>query len=192
MSSYSKLSDVELTALLRQGDQFAFTEIYDRYWQLLFRHARKMLRNEEEAADVVQDIFTMVLQKSRDLEFSGPLSGFLYASVRNRTLNQIKGSKVRAKFIETMMSLDEHPVENLNDDVIIRDLAMRIEEGIAELPTKMRRVFELSRKDGLSQSEISDALDISQTTVKKQIGRAIKILRMRLDLILITTALLLF
>ncbi|MDR6783288.1 RNA polymerase sigma-70 factor (family 1) [Pedobacter africanus] len=192
MDSLEKLSDLELTLLLKEGNQSAFTEIYERYWAGLFRHAQKMLRNEEEAADIVQDIFAMILNKADSLNFTGSISGFLYASVRNKTLDFIRGSKVRDKFITTMMSLSEKNHYHLNEDLIAQDLAMRIEEGIAKLPPKMRRVFELSRKSGLSQSEIADKLDISETTVKKQIGRAIKILRMRIQLIIITTLLLIF
>ncbi len=56
MNIYSKYSDNELTDLLKSGDRYAFTEIYNRYWGIMYAHVYKMLRDEEEAKDVIQEI----------------------------------------------------------------------------------------------------------------------------------------
>ncbi|MFT7720214.1 UNVERIFIED_CONTAM: hypothetical protein ODX35_18210, partial [Salmonella enterica subsp. enterica serovar Enteritidis] len=54
--------------LLKLGDEAAYAEIYDRYWAILYRYARKILLNEDESEDVVQDIFVMLWSKSRELD----------------------------------------------------------------------------------------------------------------------------
>lgn len=186
MRLYTSLSDEELVDLLKSGNHLAYTEIYERYWALLFRHARKMLRNEEEAGDVVQDVFTILWRRLETLNFTTSLSAYLYTAVRNKTLNVIKSSKIRADFFEVMTKVSEEESHNFVEDLVARDLAERIEAGVAKLPKKMRSVFEMSRSKGLSHHQIATELNISDTTVKKQISRAIRLLRLRIDLVILT------
>jgi len=77
-----ELSDVELLDLLKSGDENAYAQIYDRYWAILYRYARRLLQDDQAAQDVVQDIFVMLWSKATNLETGTNLSAFLYASVR--------------------------------------------------------------------------------------------------------------
>jgi hypothetical protein len=70
MAAYGTYTDQELTALLKGGDERAYTEIYTRYWPLLFRHSLKMLHDEDQAMDVVQDIFTSLWFNRDVLDFN--------------------------------------------------------------------------------------------------------------------------
>jgi RNA polymerase sigma-70 factor (family 1) len=180
LESYNDLTDSQLAGLLKLGDTAAYAEIYDRYWVVLYRYTRKILLNEDEAEDVVQDIFVMLWSKSLDLDIRVSLSSFLYASVRNRILKHFERSKVRnnylnslEKFIDEGKCITDHLVRE-------HELATRIEAELAQLPAKMREVFELSRKAHLSYKEISEKLEISELTVKKQVSNATKVLRIRL------------
>ena len=57
MKNYSEYTDHELAVFLTEGDQFAFTEIFNRYKVILYKHAFRLLNNQEEANDVIQDVF---------------------------------------------------------------------------------------------------------------------------------------
>lgn len=93
MGQLSVMSDDELLEAFQSGDQKAYQLIYDRYWQLLYRHARNMLRSDEEAKDVVQEVFTTLWLKKADVK--PPVAAFLYAASRNKILNQISTSKLK-------------------------------------------------------------------------------------------------
>ncbi len=177
MALYSNLSDIELAIRLKKGDQLAYAEIYDRYWGILYRYSRRLLQNEEEAEDVVQDIFVMLWSKGAELELKVSLSSFLYASVRNRILKHFEKSKVRGNYLRSL----EHFIDNGEciTDHLVREhqLAARIEQEVSLLPAKMREVFELRRKANLSYKDIAEKLDISEKTVKKQVSNALKILK---------------
>lgn len=95
MIAHSALSDQELTALLKQGDRIAFTEIYNRYWPPLFLHVRKMLSDDDRAQDVVQELFTWIWLRYEQLELNTSLAAYLYSSARNRVLNEFKHEKVK-------------------------------------------------------------------------------------------------
>lgn len=191
MTVYNQLSDQELTALLKDGNQSAFEEIYNRYWGVLFRYSRRLLQNDVEAGDVIQDIFVMLWTKSNELELRGSLSSFLYASVRNRILKIFSKNKVHANYLSSFESFLDKGEFVTDNQLREWELAARIEYEVALLPAKMREVFELSRKANLSYKQIAEKLDIAETTVKKQVNNALKILRLKLGSLLPVALLLL-
>lgn len=180
MSQLSVRSDDELLEAFQSGDQQAYRQIYDRYWQLLYRHSCNMIRNEEEAKDVVQEVFTTLWLKKAEIR--PPVAAFLYTASRNRILNQIKHLKIEARYAEQRKAILDNPGMILPDQQVIeRDFERLIEAGIQSLPPKMRRIFELSRKEFKTHQEISEELNISSLTVKRQVSNALSILKNKLD-----------
>lgn len=182
MPLYNAYTDNQLARLLKTADHAAYNEIYNRYWGILYRHALRMLDDTDLAKDVIQDVFTMLWVKGKELELNTSLSSFLYASVRNRTMNQIDHSKVRDNYISSLETAIEEGEATTDLLLMEKELAKRIEAELSLLPEKMRRVFELSRIHDYSYKQISEELNISDNTVKKQMSNALKILRMKLHL----------
>ena len=179
-----QVDDEEVLDLFQSGDKTAYRVIYERYWAILYRHARKMLQNDEEAKDVVQEVFATLWLKAEQTTINCPLAAFLYTATRNKVLDHIKHVKVKAKY---MASLKEEmgQDEPLPDGrVRQRDLARQIEQEIQSLPPKMRVIFEMSRKEYKTHKEISEYLNISDKTVKKQVNNALHILRAKLNTLL--------
>lgn len=180
MKVYSKSADDVLALLIKKGDSHAFTEVYNRYWTVLFLHARKMLRDDEEAKDVVQELFTHLWNKSEALSPNASLSAYLYKAIRNRIYNLIAHKQVINDYQQSLIHFMEEG-ELITDEFIReRELAAVIEQEIQLLPLKMREVFELSRKQHLSYKEIGEQLGISEHTVKRQVSNALGILRSKL------------
>lgn len=179
---YGNLNDSELVSLLKRNDDRAYNEIYQRYKWILFLHALKRIRNREEAKDIVQDLFITLWDKRREMEIKGHLSGYLFTAIRNRVIKFISHQQVESVYISSLGN-------SINAGICITDhrtrennLAEIIEREIQDLPEKMRQVFILSRKHNLSHKEISAQLGIEETTVKRQISNALKILRAKLGL----------
>ena len=178
------MADDDLLLLFQSGDREAYELIYDRSWYILYCHARKMLQNDEEAKDVVQDVFTTLWAKASDQTIKPPLRAFLYTITRNKILDQLKHSKVKAKYMASLKSEMEQQGQLPDSFVRERDLARQIEKEIQALPPKMRVIFELSRKSYKSHREISTQLNISDKTVKKQVSNALQILKVKLEMFL--------
>jgi len=185
MRDYSSHSDQELIDLLKSGDQAAFTEIYNRYKNLLYIHIFKRLGDREETKDIIQELFSLLWHKRNELTLNASLSGYLYKSVRNRLINVIAHKKVQTSYLTSLQSVADQ--NSASTDSLLREneLMKLIDKEIAELPPKMREVFELSRKDNLSHKEIAAQLGISEKTVKKQVNNALKILRVKLGLFVV-------
>jgi len=184
MSNYQILSDRELTTLLNEGDEKAFTEIYERYHSLLFIYAHKKLHNKQEAQDIIQEVLTTLWKKRFDFSLQISLTSYLFTSVRNKALDLFSHKKVEARYFASLQNFIED--SGIHTDFLIRenDLKNLIEKEIDALPPRMREVFLLSRKNRLSHKEIAGIMDISEQTVSTQIKKALRILRVRLGLII--------
>jgi len=181
LDNYKTYSDVELLALCKAGDETGFSEIYDRYWAVLYRHAYKLLKEKPTAQDVVQEVFVTLWDKIPNLELQSSLSSYLYTTVRNKILNVIQKEKIHERYITSFGHFIERSETVTDHRIREQMLRERIEREVAHLPTKMRHVFELSRTQHLSYKEIAQELNLSDKTVKKQVSNAIKILRLKLS-----------
>lgn len=192
MGSYHTYSDLELMGFISQDDELAFAEIYHRYKGVLFLHAYRMLGDEDEAKDILQELFTVLWTKRNNIILNNSLSSYLYGSVRNRIFDFIAHKKVEKRYITSLTDFLTEGECITDHRVREKELSSLIEKEVSLLPPKMREVFELSRKKNLSYKEIADELHISDKTVKKQVNNALNILRKKLDVTFIFTLFLQF
>lgn len=180
MADYRKLQDQQLVHLLQNGSHEAFGEIYKRYWALLYRNARKMLQDDQDATDVVQEVFTLLWERYPVIEVEISLSSYLYSAVRNKIINIINRNKLKNGYAASLQQFLAEGSRVTENEVREREFTIEIEREIANLPDKMRRIFELSRKQHLTYKEIAEEVNVSEGTVKKQVYNALKILRFKL------------
>ncbi|KIA96500.1 hypothetical protein OC25_01740 [Pedobacter kyungheensis] len=180
MNNYTELHDLELIQLAKERDRHAFSHIYERYWGVLFIHARKILGNEEEAKDIVQNLFFSLYNNINQIDFKTSLSSYLYRSVKNQVLDYIKHQKIVDRYLESFNAFAEQGVAVTDQEIRRKELEKIIEAGMEALPGKMKEVFLLSRLENMSHKEIADKLGITQHTIKSQISNAIRILRAKI------------
>jgi RNA polymerase sigma-70 factor (ECF subfamily) len=182
MASYYPSSDLELAALVANDDDQAFAEIYRRYNSVLFLHAYRMLGDQEEAKDILQELFTTLWLNRKEIKLHTSFSSYLYKALRNRIFDVIAHKKVEQKYISSLAAFIEKGEWLTDQQVREKELTVLIEQEVSLLPPKMREVFEMSRNTDLSYKEIAEELRISDKTVKKQVSNALHILRQKLDL----------
>jgi len=190
MAAYSTFDDLELQRLLMLGDSCAFAEIYNRYKRILHQHALNMLKNREEARDILQEMFTHLWVNREELSIKTNLSGYLYQSIRNRILNHIAHKQVESKYISSLHEFIDKGEIITDHRVRERQLAEIIEKEIEALPVKMREVFRLRRISNLSHKEIAEQLSLSEQTVRTQVRNALRVLRVKLGLLTLVSILL--
>ena len=181
MTFQHRFSDQELVTLLKNGNQAAFTEIYDRYWRIMYGHVYKMLLDEEESKDVIQELFSALWINSDRIPDQLNLSGYLYVTAKNKVLNLIRKNKFQTAYLNSLAKFINEASTVTMDELNERDLAAAIEREIQSLPPRMKQVFELSRKENLSYKEIAERLGTSEETVKKQVHNSIKAIKHHLD-----------
>lgn len=180
MISFDEQDDELLCRYLYQGNREAFTAIYNKYWQLLFIHAYKMLSDQSEAMDVVQEVFFRIWNNATRLPINSQLKAYLYAAVRHAILKQIEKSKLNKKFASHIQQAATENKEQADRSLLFKEFQQRIDASIQSLPPRMREIFQLSRNEGLSHKEIALLLDITEHTVKTTIHRALLLLKTKL------------
>jgi len=176
-----RLDDQELMELLTQDDREAFDQIYNRYWKKLFMYAGKVVRDEDEAQDIVQEVFVSLWQRRKALININSLSSYLHGAIRFKGLGYIRSNSYKHNYISSLQVFFEEGSDTLNEQMEMKELDALIHKEIGKLPPKMREIFILSRVEQLSHKEIAEKLNISDLTVKKQINRSLNLFRLVLD-----------
>lgn len=183
MDAFAAYSDEFLFDLVKTGDRNAYAEIYDRYKGILYVHACRMLKDNDEAEDVIHDLFAVLWARKETLVLNKELRYYLYAALRNRIFKMMSHKKRDDNYRASLPDAMDETESNADHLVRQNLLSMLIEKEISCLPRKMREVFELSRKSNLSHREIAEQLEISEQTVRKHIQHSLKILRVKIRLL---------
>lgn len=167
-------TDESLYHKIKKADHQAFDMLYQNYWKRLFHYAYKLLQDQQQAEDVVQDVLVQLWENAPNREINN-LSGYLFRSVKYQITLIIKGEKWKVDWA----SLDLELVEDLldSDPLLKEELYHRLDSGIDKLPAKCKEVFQLYKKEGFTAKEIAAFLNISPRTVENQIHKAMKVLR---------------
>ncbi|WP_270088038.1 RNA polymerase sigma-70 factor [Sphingobacterium sp. SYP-B4668] len=179
MSIFQESTDEELVSLLKEGNEHAFSMIYQRHWRRLFVIASQKINSFEEAEEIVQDIFFSLWTRRMNLEIQGNLSNYLSVSVKYRVIRVLDKHYRHRNYLNSLVDMslvDDSTQENL----LFEELRGQLSKYVAELPEKCRLVFQLSREQGYSQKDIAKELNISEKTVETHLGKARKYLRSRL------------
>lgn len=174
------LSEQEIIGAIREGNERIFEETFRKYYQSLCNYANSILKEMDEAEEVVQNLFLSIWEKRSDLEISISLKSYLYRAVHNHCLNRIKHLKVREEYQQYAVNFYDASYESVSQTVMKNELEQKIEEAIRKLPEQCRLIFRMSRFEELKYHEIAEQLELSPKTVENQIGKALKILRVEL------------
>lgn len=175
-----KLSDELLLSRIKDGDNRAFDTLFRKYYPRLFAFANKFIQDEDISKDIVQEVFILVWEKRLTVKNSA-IEAFLYKIVRNHCLNFIRNLKVYENKnirLENATKLEElYRIAIVKDEpyfLIEEELNQEIENVLKKLPETCRKVFELSRIEGLMNKEIAERMNFSVKNVEKHISQALK------------------
>lgn len=158
------------------------------YYPSLCSFAKNYLNDLQDAEDVVQEIFASLLKNPDKLNEIDSVRSYLYTTVKNKCLNQIKHLKIAERFKRSEVTEKEEP-SFYSDHIIEEETHRLLHQAIKVLPERCRDVINLSLK-GLKNSEVAETLGISVNTVKTQKKIAYEQLRFHLKDIFILTPLL--
>ncbi|UYQ95967.1 RNA polymerase sigma-70 factor [Chitinophaga horti] len=166
-------NEPELLEAIARGDGAAFRVVFDRYWGKIHAMALAYTKSAAMADDVVQDVFVKIWVKRADLPAVQKFDSYLFITGRNEII-----SALRKKVAH--LPLESHLHESLPGDVPVPDEVLSLKESqelisraVALLPPQQQRIYQLSRKEGLSQQEIAAQLNISVSTVKVHMNKAL-------------------
>lgn len=158
------------------GSEQAFRQIVQQFGDRLFQFAFQMVKNREDAQEIISDVFLKVWQLRRQLPPAEKFVFYLYKATKNTGLNYLKKSR-RKKNVETELyhiSPVHHADKTPEDYIISEENLKHIRLAINTLPPRCRQIFLLIKEDQLSYKQTAELLDISEATVNVQITIALK------------------
>jgi len=168
--------EVLIMRVIEQDDYLAFQVLFKRMFSPLCQFCIKFVKSPEVAEEVVSDVFYSIWKNRKRLMVSSP-KAYLYTSVRNKGLDHLRKIK---KMVHCDLDSATHLIADSADGqemLVLSELASVMENSIAKLPKQCRRIYEMSRDEGLKYREIASILQVSVKTVETQMGRALKHLR---------------
>lgn len=173
-------TSIPIPTRLAAGDQSAFSEVYDQFWESLFKYVIRILPDRDEAADTVQEAFIALWEARSNLKGVRSVKAYLFAIARNRAFKRFRANLGSKEAMERFIAFHSEVDESGEKEIEARNLLATIDEEINKLPPRMKDVFILSRKEHLSYQEIAERLKISDLTVKKQISNSLRYLRLKM------------
>jgi RNA polymerase sigma-70 factor, ECF subfamily len=152
----------------------AFEAMFRKFQPGLVRFAFLHVRSQEDAREVVQEVFINVWDKRESLSFDSELKYYLFRSVKNACLNLLKKRRLETVSLEEALTAAEDAQGEDSETQLRFKMVMA---QIDQLPEMCREIFLMSRMEGLSHKEIAEILEIAPKTVENQIGIGLKKIR---------------
>lgn len=175
--------DAELVDRVRNGDQAAFRELFDRYHRRAFAVALGVVKNEQDALDVVQDAFIKVHRHIDNFQGTSSFYTWLYRIVMNLAIDHLRKSRKTTDFDDRIGRedaagdgallphiLDGNPAKT----VARRELVEKIQHALAQLPEYHRAVILLRELEGMSYEELAQVLEVPKGTIMSRLFHARK------------------
>ncbi|MCK5857431.1 MAG: RNA polymerase sigma-70 factor [Bacteroidales bacterium] len=162
---------------IKKGDKLAFNSLFDEFYAELCEFSFRIIGRKELAEEVVADVFANIWIKRDTIEITINLKAYLYKSTKNMTISYIRKKKVDMLPLDDILPFQESLSGNPEQEILKKEHFAALENMLAIIPNKSRIVFKMHRLDNLKYREIAEVLDISQKTVEKHMGKALKILR---------------
>jgi len=177
-----EFSDIQLLEKIRNHDEAAFAELYNRHWQACYLTACKILNLPDLAEDIVQEVFFKIWERREEQQIES-IKAYLQQATRNKVLNAIRAQKTDLRFYSRLAAVSTDLLEE--NHVLLRENEQLLAKLITMLPADCQETFRLSRIEHLTYKEIATLLQVSEKTVEKRISKSLRFLRTHYYVILI-------
>ena len=157
-----------------------FEKLFNAYYSNLCAYANNFLKDVDASEEVVQEVLFKLWTNKDSIIITTSAQSYLFRAVRNASLNVLKHINIREDY-KVHHEYEMQDELSSEDEMIVSELDQKIRKAIDQLPIERKKVFILSRYDGLKYKEIAEKLNISVSTVENQMVKALKFLRNELS-----------
>jgi RNA polymerase sigma-70 factor, ECF subfamily len=165
---------------IQHGNLDSFEVLFRTYYKELCNYVYQYFHDKDTAEEIVQDLFYKLWVKKETLMIRTSIRSYLYKSAYNNTMLLLREKNTR----QMTDAIPENPelIPVIEPDALLQasELDKLVQSTMSSMPIKVRRIFELSRFEGLKYKEIADRLSISIKTVEANMGKALKLFRKNL------------
>jgi len=178
LNENSYQDEKKLLQLIADGDETAFNHLFEHYRNRLFTYLCKITKSRETSEEIVLDVFLKIWLGRDIITEIENFESFLFRVARNKAIDFLR-------IMQTKPEIQQEVWENLelissqatDDNINKSDTSRKIESAVQNLSPQRQRVFQLSRKEGLSYEEIAIRLQLSRNTVRNHISASLDFIR---------------
>ena len=178
MNAIKQYDERSVLAEVAQGDEEAFAILFNQYRHKIIYFAWKFLQSNARAEDVLQEIFLKVWTNRNQLNDIKNFKAWLTTITRNHIYNALRKMAVEEAFItELSRKTGQQHEDTVLNNLSFNELQQALRKAVSNLTPQQKKVFELSRMEGLKHEQIAERLEISRETVKKHMTDALRHIR---------------
>jgi RNA polymerase sigma-70 factor, ECF subfamily len=181
---YTATEEQDSTFLLKlkEQDEEKFMEyLFRTYYAPLCKTVYNITHDTDSAEDIVQDVFMKVWRRKAQIDLKQSIKSYLFRSSINTALNYLEKNRRNTSMEDAEPEHLQFSNNTTEEDINYQEVSLHIDQAVQSLPPKCRTVFALSRFEEMSYAEIADHLSISVKAVEKHMGKALKLMRKRLQ-----------
>tara|TARA_R110002124_G_scaffold57700_10_gene161492 strand:- start:6338 stop:6925 length:588 start_codon:yes stop_codon:yes gene_type:complete len=175
-----KLSVPKLVGLLQNGDQKAYDDLYKLFAPKILNTCKKMYLNQQDAEEVVQEVFLKVWIKRADLDNTLSFNAYLLAIMRSLIFKRSRKQALDIAYQKYNIQFLQKVDNSTEESILYEEIKSFSTKAIASLPKGQQEVFSLKFSEQLTADEIAEKLQISKRTVENQLYKATKKLKKQL------------
>uniref|UniRef100_UPI0032165DAB RNA polymerase sigma-70 factor n=1 Tax=uncultured Draconibacterium sp. TaxID=1573823 RepID=UPI0032165DAB len=179
MKEAKKNSDEQLVLKLKAGNILAFNQLFEAYSSKLFYFAKGYLKSEEDAEELVQEVFSIIWEKRDRLKSGFSVKSYIFTIAFNSIKKHFRQKARFRTFLKSEILNDT--TSETSQQIDYNSLRAHILKLSESLPEKRREVFIKSRFEGLPNKEIADNLGLSQKTIENHLNLALKEIRNKME-----------
>ncbi len=173
------MSDTEKKTFekVKEDDIRSFEILFRKYYSSLCNYAYKIVKDIDTAEEIIQDLFFNIWEKRHTITIESSVKSYLYRATYNRCLLLMRQKSVQNKYEMYVRNQDKPFEHDVSDEMDVEELSRVIDKTLQELPERSRKIFRLSRFEGLKYHEIAKKLSLSVKTIESNMGKALKLFR---------------
>lgn len=162
---------------LKNGDHAAFERIFLFYFNKVKYFINGFVKSKSDAEELAQDVFVRIWTSRDSIDPSRNFNTYIYISARNSTMNFLRHKYVRDSFAADQMKAGAEECASGEDMVMAREVDLLVDMALMKMPPQRKAIYEMNRREGLSNDEIAERLNISKKTVENQMSLVLKELK---------------
>jgi len=177
MTSSLLFNEKKLLSQVAEGDEKAFKNLFDRYWDNIYGVAFAFTKSSMIAEEMVQDIFLKIWLKRHLLNSVQKFDAYLFKVAKNHIYNELRKKIKEEPFTDNSINYFREIGDSPEQQMIFKESKRIVNHAIEKLPPQQQLIYRLSRDQGISQEDIADKLQISKNTVKSHMNKALQSIR---------------
>jgi len=162
---------------IKEGEEAAFSALYERYHAVLYRNVIKLLHSPAEAQDIVQEVFIALWEQRSSLDLSRPVNGWLFTLSYHRTINHLRKKLREESKTQLIADLSYAETQPFVDERLVESQWQLMQEAVDQLSPQKKKVFQLCKLEGMSYENAARELGLSRHTVGEYLQEAMAFIR---------------